>query len=410
MPFVEKLGFRRCWHARELSRRKFFTTINFPVFHLRTACFTFNKFFRTMKPEKKFRGRFEVQKRPPYLRVGRKTIQFVRLPITTLIVVLLSRLTSVGQDVHFSQFYLHPITLNPATTGVFEGDLRFAAAYRSQWASVPVSYGSFAGAADWKALRRNTNLLSVGLAVQHDQAGDAGLTWTQVGATAAVTQALGEAQAIGVGFGFGFAQRAFDLGNLTFKNQWTGDIFDPSRATKETLRNSTGLAPTLSAGLNWHYGPSDSRSRLDIGAGANHLNRPKFSFDADSPNRLPLRITANASGALQAAERFDVVAFGAVQHMADAREILLGGGARCILSSGPGNATAVQLSLATRVGDAFIPALQVERNAWTLGLSYDINTSPFQVATARRGGFEVAVVYRTLPVPPVKAVKSCPIF
>lgn len=334
----------------------------------------------------------------------------MRLPVTTIILVLLSRLVSFGQDVHFSQFYLHPITLNPATTGVFEGDLRFAAIYRSQWESVPVSYRSFAGAADWKAVRRSTNLLSVGFAMQHDRAGDAGLSWTHVGATAAVTQALGEKQAIGVGFGFGFAQRAFDLGGLKFKNQWTGDVFDPSKPTKETLRNSTGLVPTLAAGLNWHYGPSDSRTRLDIGAGANHLNRPKFSFDQNSDNRLPLRITGNLSGALQVAERLDVVAFGAMQHMADAMEILFGGGARCILSSGPGNATAVQLSLAARLGDALIPALQVERNAWTVGLSYDINTSPFQVATGRRGGFEVAVVYRTLPVPPVKAVKSCPIF
>ena len=127
----------------------------------------------------------------------------MRSPITTVFLVLLSRLLSFGQDLHFSQFYLHPITLNPATTGVFEGDLRFSGLYRSQWASVPVSYQSFAAAADWKAVRRNTNLLSVGFAMQHDRAGDAGLTWTQAGVTAAVTQALGENQAIGVGFGFG---------------------------------------------------------------------------------------------------------------------------------------------------------------------------------------------------------------
>ncbi len=334
----------------------------------------------------------------------------MRSPITTIILVLLSRLLSFGQDLHFSQFYLHPITLNPATTGVFEGDLRFSALYRSQWTSVPVSYQSFAAAADWKAVRRSTNLLSVGFAVQHDRAGDAGLTWTQAGVTAAVTQALGESQAIGVGFGFGMAQRAFDLNGLTFKNQWTGDVFDRARPSKEDLSNTTGLVPTLSAGLNWHYGPSDSRNRLDIGAGANHLNRPKFSFDKNSPNRLPMRITGNVSGALEVAERFDVVAFGAMQQMAEAREIIFGGGARCILSSVPGSATALQLSLATRLNDAFVPALQLERNAWTVGLSYDINTSPFQVATGRRGGFEIAVVYRTLPVQPVKVVKSCPIF
>ncbi|HMX41721.1 MAG TPA: PorP/SprF family type IX secretion system membrane protein, partial [Saprospiraceae bacterium] len=315
-----------------------------------------------------------------------------------------------AQDLHFSHFYLHPIALNPAATGVFEGDLRFAGAYRSQWQQVPVRYNSFVAAADWKALRRNTNLLSVGLALQHDFAGDAGLSWSQAMATAAVTQAVGEHQALGVGFGFGMAQRAFDQSALTFKNQWTGDVFDPSLPKKEALLNSTGVVPTLAAGGHWHWSAADTRTHLDAGVGAMHLNRPKFSFDPDSPNRLPVRLTVNAVGGVQVAERWDVVGFAALQRMAQAQELVVGGGGRVILSTGPANFTAVQMSLALRGKDAWVPALQVERNAWTVGLSYDINTSPFQVATRRRGGFEVAVVYRRVPVAEVKSVKTCPIF
>lgn len=317
---------------------------------------------------------------------------------------------SVAQDLHFSQFYLHPIALNPAATGVFEGDLRFAGAYRSQWQQVPVRYNSFVAAADWKALRRNTNLLSAGMALQHDFAGDAGLSWSQVMMTAAVTQAIGENQAIGVGFGVGVAQRAFDLSALTFKNQWTGDVFDPSRPSKEALRNSTGVVPTLAAGVNWHWSAADTRTHFNVGAGAMHLNRPKFSFEAGSANRLPLRLTVNAAGGVQVAEKWDAVGYAAFQHMAEAREVLVGGGARLILSTGPANFTALQVSLGLRGKDAWIPALQIERNAWTVGLSYDINTSPFEVATNRRGGFELAVVYRRVPVAEVKTVKSCPIF
>lgn len=332
----------------------------------------------------------------------------MRILLTTAFLLLICRLSLLGQDLHYSQFYLHPIHLNPATTGVFEGNMRFAGIYRSQWNTVPVSYRSFAGAADWKAIQRNTNLLSVGFLLQHDRAGDAALTWTQVGATAAVTQAMGENQAIGVGFGFGFVQRAFDLSGLTFKNQWTGDAFNAALPSKETLNNSTGLTPTLAAGLNWHYGPGASRNRLDIGVGGQHLNRPRFGFDKNVKNRLPMRITANLSGALQVAEQLDAVAFGALQQMSDARETLLGGGLRLHLD--PATATAVQVSIAARFGDAIIPAVQVERNNWTVGLSYDVNTSPFKVATGRRGGFELAVVYRNVPVPPVKTFKTCPIF
>ena len=121
-----------------------------------------------------------------------------------------------------------------------------------------------------------------------------------------------------------------------------------------------------------------------------------------------MRITANLSGALEVAEQLDAVAFGALQQMSDARETLLGGGLRLHLD--PATATAVQVSIAARFGDAIIPAVQVERNNWTVGLSYDVNTSPFKVATGRRGGFELAVVYRNVPVPPVKTFKTCPIF
>lgn len=311
-----------------------------------------------------------------------------------------------AQDLHYSQFYLNPLHLNPALTGIFRGDFRAAGQYRSQWTSVPVPYNTLSATADWKTLKRNLNLLSVGFQMQHDRAGDATLTWTQVGATASVAHALGQNQAISAGAGVAFVQRAFDISKLKFRNQWSGDLFDAALPTGENFDKNSGLAPTLSAGLNWHYESSESRSRLDAGVGAFHLNRPKINFRDDTDQRLPTRLTVMLNGALQTGEFTDFVAFGAAQQMSKAREIVAGGGVRRVLSQD----MAVQFTLATRIGDALIPAFQVEWLNWTAGLSYDWNISDFDVATSSRGGFEIAVVYRPLPVPPVKAFKSCPIF
>lgn len=322
------------------------------------------------------------------------------------LLILSSTFKITAQDLHYSQFYLNPMHLNPALTGIFRGDLRVAASYRSQWKSVPVPYQTFSGTVDWKTLKRDVNLLSVGFQVQHDRAGDAALTWTQVGALAGVAHALGESQALSAGIGLAIAQRAFDISKLTFKNQWSGDLFDAALPTGENFNKNSGIAPTLSAGLNWHYGPAGARSRLDAGIGAFHLNQPKVNFRDDADRRLPARFAVMLDGALQTGEFTDIVAFGAAQQMSEAREILFGGGVRRVLSPD----VAVQFSLATRLGDAFIPAFQVEWFNWTAGLSYDLNISDFDVATNKRGGFEIAVVYRTLPVPPVKTFKSCPIF
>jgi type IX secretion system PorP/SprF family membrane protein len=311
-----------------------------------------------------------------------------------------------AQDLHYSQFYHNPLHLNPSLTGIFRGDLRAAASYRSQWASVPAPYQTFSGTVDWKTLKRDLNLLSVGFQLQHDRAGDAALIWTQVGAMAGVAHALGKNNALSAGVGLAVTQRSFDISKLKFKNQWSGDVFDSALPTGEHFDKSSGFAPTLSAGLNWHYEPAESRTRFDAGIGAFHLNQPKINFLDDAEQRLPTRFTLMLNGALQTGELTDIVAFGAAQQMTKAREILLGGGVRRVLSPD----VAVQFTLAARLGDALIPAFQVEWLNWTAGLSYDWNISDFDVATNGRGGIEIAVVYRTLPVPPLKTFKSCPIF
>lgn len=311
-----------------------------------------------------------------------------------------------AQDLHYSQFYLNPTHLNPARTGIFTGDLRAAGLYRSQWTSVPVSYRTFSGTVDWKAIRRDANLLSVGFQAQHDRAGDAALTWTQLGALASVAHALGERHALSVGAGLAVVQRSFDVSKLRFKNQWSGDVFDANLPTGENFDKNSGFAPTLSAGLNWHFQPGDSRSAFDAGVGFFHLNRPKINFSDDADQRLPRRLALLVNGAIQVGELTDVVAFGAAQQMGDARETVLGGGLRRVISE----QAALQFTLATRLGDALIPAIQLDWQNWTAGLSYDWNNSEFETATNGRGGFELAVVYRILPVEPVKAFKSCPIF
>ena len=41
-----------------------------------------------------------------------------------------------SQDIHFTQFYMSPLNLNPAMTGVMNCKTRMIANYRNQWAAV----------------------------------------------------------------------------------------------------------------------------------------------------------------------------------------------------------------------------------------------------------------------------------
>ena len=63
--------------------------------------------------------------------------------------------SSNGQDIHFSQFGMSNLTLNPATTGVMTCNARFSLVYRNQWASVAGRYAfntfGFGGEAKFNA-------------------------------------------------------------------------------------------------------------------------------------------------------------------------------------------------------------------------------------------------------------------
>jgi type IX secretion system PorP/SprF family membrane protein len=319
--------------------------------------------------------------------------------------------TLIAQDLHFSQFYNQPLLQNPGQTGIYKGDLRAAGIYRSQWTSVPVSFQTIGISVDKKVLQRGAFLVSGGLSLANDKAGDGGLTWTQIGASGSVAHALGANQVLSLGFGIGFAQRKVDISKLKFKNQWNGETFDPNAPNRESFNNASGMKPTISAGLNWHYpNLNNSRNSVDVGIGAMHLNNPNVNLKEASDFRLPIRYAFMGQGTFKAASALDIIAFAQAQKMAQNQETVVGGGIRLWLNNNVGKEMAVRFTVAARLGDAIIPAVQLEYISWIVGLSYDVNTSDFDVATNKRGGFEISAIYRIVKAPPVKAFKSCPIF
>jgi len=48
--------------------------------------------------------------------------------------------TASAQDPNFSQFFVSPLTLNPALTGKFDGNFRIAGNYRDQWPAISKAF------------------------------------------------------------------------------------------------------------------------------------------------------------------------------------------------------------------------------------------------------------------------------
>ncbi len=318
-----------------------------------------------------------------------------------------------AQDIHFSQFHRSPANLNPALNGVFAADLRFTGNYRSQWQSVPVPYETFSGAFDAKYaapfLGRKASL-GYGLLFNHDAQGDGNLSLNEIGGNIAYIRQLGDPVFLSLGVQLRAGQRSVQPEKLTFEEQHNGEIFDPSRAVTEAFTNTGATLASVSSGVNLHAQSERSRTKLDFGLGMFHLNRPSGQFLEQSEFQLPVKWQGYVMVSLEVHPNWDIRGNALVASQSSYREMVAGVAARYHLNLEKGKELAVQAGVSVRLGDAVIPAIELQVRNWEAGISYDINTSPFEIATRQRGGPELFVQYVIWKVHAPKEFKACPVF
>lgn len=331
-----------------------------------------------------------------------------------------------AQDFHYSQFSYAPLHLNPALTGVFAGNTRIAAGYRSQWNQVPVSYETFTVTADHKYTcgRPGPGFFSSGVAINYDQAGDSRLALAEANLYGSYTHPLNEQAFVTVGLNAGLGQRSFKTGDLRFDENFdpTIGIPNPSLSNGETFANTSHIFFDAGIGINFRWQALQSgalidllekRSKLDLGIGIHHLPRPDMSFVEDMKVALPIRYSPYATGIIQVGDPIDVHLAGMAQFQSSYRQYLATIGLKLHLNRTPGDQLSVMLGAGyrfDRFGDAWYPALELNyHEIIRASLSYDFNISEFQIATNRRGGLELNVRYLIKKVCPIPNFKFCPL-
>ena len=348
-------------------------------------------------------------------------LRYFLLPAFSLFVLALS-----AQDIHFSQFGNSPINLNPGLTGAFGGDMRFVANYRSQWRVDPnpplVPYLTFAGSVENKIYYNKgkyDRYITAGLLFNYDRQGDLALTSTQIGIPVSFTHVVGRNKFITLGVTPAFGQRAFSTNSISFDAQWIDCVYDPNADFRESqlFQNTSLKYFDLSAGLNFRLQSGKERSRLDLGGGLHHLNRPNHDFwnynVSDKPGQVRLRtkMALYAVGLVELTDGMDLVGQVQYQKQGPYEEIVYGIGGRLHLNRKAYDELALQIGVdfRHRYSDAFIPHVEVLWRTWTLGFSYDMNSwSEVKTLTNGRGGPELSLIYRLYKVKPLPVFKSCP--
>jgi type IX secretion system PorP/SprF family membrane protein len=329
----------------------------------------------------------------------------------TAFLVLFCALGLQAQDIHFSQFYMSPLNLNPALTGVMNCNSRIAVNYRSQWASILGSsaFQTYSVSYDQKVAVGRNDYFGIGATFWGDRAGQADFATTTGKVSLSYSKKMGGGRKFGnylvAGVEGGAAQRSLNFLALRWGTQHDGaGGFDPAASPGESgFDRDQFLFADLAAGLLW-FMVFDENNSLYLGGSFHHLNRADQSFDSTQDDLLYSRYTVHGGGEFMVGQRFGLVPGFIVMNQGPSFQVNAGTNFKFLLDGGRARSTqSFQVGLWTRISnrydssvltDAFILSTRFDYENFALGFSYDINTSSLNTATDGNGGFELSLQYK----------------
>ncbi|MBR4638209.1 MAG: PorP/SprF family type IX secretion system membrane protein [Bacteroidales bacterium] len=301
-----------------------------------------------------------------------------------------------AQDYHFSQFYANPTGTNPALTAAFDGIVRASVITRSQWMAVSkpfMTIGAEVDGAVYKSHRRQ-ELVGIGLTFNGDKAGDVNYSSVQAVVSLSYIKNLGRhsRHKLGLGLYGGIINNHFDLDLSTWDNQFVNGIFLPYMPSGENFESIQRLYPDFGVGAFWGYVPNKN-TLFRVAVGASHINRPFYGF-GESNARLPVKYTVHFYSQIALNRELSLSPMLYASWQRSFSEYLFGCNVEYFKKKNS-YTTLYTLGggLFYRWGDALVFNGFVSWQNLRFSIAYDVNVSPFVVATHGRGGMELAISY-----------------
>lgn len=316
----------------------------------------------------------------------------MRKSLLVLLVMLISNLNTFGQDIHYSQFDLSPLNLNPANTGLFEGSYRFAGNYRNQWRSVTTPYSTFSLSADGYQPLDKQNL-GLGLTINNDIAGDSKFHTFQCNLSGSYFLPVKDSTLkITAGAMLGLTSRNLSYDALRFDNQYNGIYYDPSLSTGENFARESRTYINLQLGAAFNKKLS-ARNFITGGIALANISKPKQSYFDVTSIQLDRRFNVHATMNYALNDKLEIVPSVYSQFQGTYKELIAGSQVRYILVNEKGVYRAVRAGAFYRSSDAGYLSVGIDYDKWVAGISYDINISKLVPASRYRGALEFGVIY-----------------
>ncbi|MBX2845955.1 MAG: PorP/SprF family type IX secretion system membrane protein [Saprospiraceae bacterium] len=324
----------------------------------------------------------------------------------------------LAQDLHFSQFYNSPLTINPALTGKEDASYRVNANYRNQWYTLDNSkpIATYAVSVDGRILDDvipNYDNLGIGLQAFYDTAGDGQYTNASIMPSVAYHKALGYNHKIAAGLQLGLGNKSVDFGKLLFENQYIGIGFDPNLPTGENVAADNVNHFDMNGGVYYSYRSNDDSWNAFIGGSLYHVNAPDIAFLDGSTAELPERSVINGGLTYIAPNGIVISPSALIMNQSGAHELnvgtIVGKQLGSIYNPTGQGSTAAYGGVFWRKDDAIIGKAGLQFDNMNIGLSGDFANSEIKRALGLNSAFELSFTLLGFPETDDKPI-FCPSF
>ncbi|MEP7108131.1 MAG: PorP/SprF family type IX secretion system membrane protein [Ferruginibacter sp.] len=322
---------------------------------------------------------------------------YVHIVLCSILMVLSSQ--GSAQDIHFSQFFEAPLLRNPALAGLFSGDLRLQAVYRTQWQSVTVPYQTTSFNGEVKlAIGKSEDFLTIGGQILYDKAGTIAMKSTHILPTINYHKSLSEEKNMYLSLGFmgGLVQRRFDMSKVTTNSQFDGTGYNSGLATGENLANPSYSYFDGTAGISFNTQMGgDPENNLFAGIAYHHFNKnAKNSFYTDAKVEMKPKLVYSAGAKMATTDNSYVTFHADFTQQGVHSELIAGALLSYRLDNTENPRYYVHGGAFMRWKDALIPVAKLEVKPFAISVSYDANISKLSAASGGRGGFEMGLSYQ----------------
>ena len=328
--------------------------------------------------------------------------------------------SSMAQDAVFSQYYSSSLYLNPALAAA-EPSTSLSVNSRVQWKSVVTPYTTNQASLIvpfYRSSNKETNLGGIGISVFQNKAGEIGLTSTGVNLTGAFVLPLNEKNHILTGVQVGFMQKTIDFS----KGQW-GAQFDPINGFNSTIASgeynfvSSHTYPDVSFGAVYYNNPRrnirEQGKSFYLGYSAYHFNKPNESVIAGQSSALPVLNKFIAGGEYSINDSWNISPNVLVAIQNTSMQINLGVYGTYSFGSLEANGMIPSSLIAGvwyRVKDSYIGSVGIGSKFYTIGFSYDMNSSTLRQSSSAKGAgaYEISLKITTPRIVKIQRVYQTP--